>query len=443
MDTEQALTIAANWLSAKNKCLSPVQKAIFQQAWEGKKLMEIQVDGYSDGHIQRILAPQLWNLLREVTGEKIGIKNLKLVFEELQHRQLPKVGDENKNVEIGEKIKARITSRQDWDAAPAIDIFYGRQEEIAKLQQWMIIERCKLITIFGFRGIGTTSLAVEVAKKSQSQFEFVIWRSLRFAPPLTELLADLMGVLYGKEIENFLSVSSAISQLISALEKSRCLVVLDAWQEVFSSGETAGIYREGYQEYGEFLKRVAQSNHKSCVVLTSWEKPKEIAVFERASSGVHSLQIQGLGQAATDIFRDKNLKEQERWEELIKVYRGNPFALNVVAVMIQEVFAGNVSEFLQKNTLFLGDIENLLYEQFKRLSILEKEIMVFLEKAKQPVSFTELHEQMPEQISGSKLIEFLQSLKWRCLIESFSGENETFYSLQPMVMRYIKNQSFC
>jgi hypothetical protein len=38
---------------------------------------------------------------------------------------------------------------------------------------------------------------------------------------------------------------------------------------------------------------------------------------------------------------------------LIKLYRGNPLALNIVSTTIQDLFNGNVSEFLKQNTLVI------------------------------------------------------------------------------------------
>jgi MinD superfamily P-loop ATPase len=41
------------------------------------------------------------------------------------------------------------------------------------------------------RGIGKTALSVKLAQQLQNQFEYVIWRSLRNAPPVLEILANL------------------------------------------------------------------------------------------------------------------------------------------------------------------------------------------------------------------------------------------------------------
>ncbi len=63
--------------------LDQVQEAILQQALQGLKLKEIRVTGYSDNTIQTILAPNLWKLLSDATGKKVGIKTVRLILEAL------------------------------------------------------------------------------------------------------------------------------------------------------------------------------------------------------------------------------------------------------------------------------------------------------------------------------------------------------------------------
>ncbi|MBD2294736.1 hypothetical protein H6G06_14910 [Anabaena sphaerica FACHB-251] len=98
MTAEEALKLielADNWVVAKTgEPLSDVQKAIIQQILEGKKLKDVEVVGYANSSIQREYAPKLWRLLEDVTGEKkVGVKNLQVVIERLQKRELPKVSD--------------------------------------------------------------------------------------------------------------------------------------------------------------------------------------------------------------------------------------------------------------------------------------------------------------------------------------------------------------
>jgi hypothetical protein len=90
-----------------------------------------------------------------------------------------------------------------------VQVFFGRTEELETLENWIIRDRTRCVAIVGMRGIGKTHLSLklglggigktdvslQLARGIQDDFEFVIWRSLLNAPPLSDLLADLIKVL--------------------------------------------------------------------------------------------------------------------------------------------------------------------------------------------------------------------------------------------------------
>ena len=344
------------------------------------------------------------------------------------------VGVNWKEIAEQEEITAR---RQDWGEAPDVSVFYGRTEELTALEQSIVKDRCRLLVLWGMGGIGKTALSVRIAKQYQDEFEYVIWRKLCHASPVKELLADLIEFISGdQEINQPATSHDQVLKLIDFLRQGRCLLVLDGWETVLQSGETVGSYREGFEGYGELLKQVGELSHRSCLMLTSREKPKEIAALEGNNRPCRSWQLHGLGEAAQEIFQEKDLSDREDWKELINSYRGNPLALKIVSTTIQDVFGGRVSEFLNK-TLFLGDFEYLLSEQFARLSELEKKIMYDIAVAQVPVLCSELPENRLSEVSAAKLLTALESLARRSLIEKIKEGNETLFMLQPMVLKYV------
>ncbi|GAB4276647.1 MAG: hypothetical protein Fur0025_01970 [Oscillatoriaceae cyanobacterium] len=321
---------------------------------------------------------------------------------------------------------------QDWDGAPDVSSFYGRTSELGTLEQWIVRDNCRLVAILGMGGIGKTALAVRIAQQMRDKFEYVIWRSLRRSPPFASLQAGLWQFLH----QTAPDLPQDTDGLIQFFRQRRCLVVLDDWQTVLRSGHPAGHYLDGYEEYGELLTQVGESSHQSCLLLASWEKPKEIALLESPTLPVRSFQLNGLGAAAKEILREKGLPEEEKWEELIRPYRANPLALKIVAATIQDVFGGNVSEFLKKS-LYLGDFEYLLYQHFQRLSALEKEILGRLARL-QPLSISQLGEDM--QLDGStELLKALESLVRRSLIETVTESGSILFAVQPVVVKYVKS----
>ncbi|MCY7383942.1 MAG: ATPase, partial [Microcoleus sp. CAN_BIN18] len=226
--------------------------------------------------------------------------------------------------------------------------------------------------------------------------------------------------------------------LIEHLRSSRCLIILDDVQTIFSSRQLAGHYQPGYENYGTFFKQLTESSHNSCLILLSWEKPREIAALEGENRPCKSLQLNGLGAEAAEIFREKRLAEEEKWSQLIDLYRGNPLWLNIVATMIQDLFGGSVSEFLSYDTLFLGDLESLLHQKCDRLSESEKQVISWLASEAAPVEISKFSANL--ELSRSALLQAVQSLGRRLLVEKVKQGEKTLFTLQPVLMEYLKNQ---
>jgi hypothetical protein len=196
----------------------------------------------------------------------------------------------------------------------------------------------------------------------------------------------------------------------------------------------AGYYRQGYEDYGELLKQLGASPHQSCLVLTSREKPKEVAALEDEQGPVRSLILRGLDpSAAQPLLANRKLTgTTTEFARLIAVYDGNPLSLKIVASTIQDLFASNIAEFLVAGTIFFGHIGELLDEQFNRLSLLEQDIMFWLAIHQEPISHAELAKNITALISRRELLEALTSLSRRSLIET----DNTLVSQQSVVMEY-------
>jgi WD40 repeat protein len=290
-------------------------------------------------------------------------------------------------------------------------------------------------------GIGKTALAIRCAEQIQNRFDRVIWRSLRNAPPLPGLLVSLLQFLSdSQETEaDFPSdVDGRISRLLDRFRTYRCLVILDNTETIMRGGDRAGFYREEYEAYGELFKRVGESRHQSCLLLTSREKPKEFVSIEGETLPVRSLQLHGLKvEEGREIFRAKGdfSGAEDEWQTVVEHYAGNPLALKMIAAAIQDVFENDVTnfiEFVRQGNLIFDDIRDLIEQQFDRLTEREKEIMHWLAIEREPVSLPELQENFVSDLSTGELLQSLASLQRRSIIEKTAAS----FTQQPVVMEY-------
>ncbi|WP_333222502.1 hypothetical protein [Microcoleus sp. Pol12A5] len=122
---------------------------------------------------------------------------------------------------------------------------------------------------------------------------------------------------------------------------------------------------------------------------------------------------------------------------MIDLYRGNPLWLNTVCAAIQDLFSGNISEFLSYNSLVLGDLEYLLHKYFQRLSDSEKQVMSWLANQIKAVEISKKPALL--ELSPSEFLKAVESLRRRLLIEKVQKGDRTLFQLQPAIAEYVKS----
>lgn len=368
--------------------------------------------------------------------------NLRQFDAEWKRRQLEKslVAKETSILQVS---PTRNKKYQDWGDAVGVPVFYGRSEYLVTLEQWTVNEGCRLLAVIGMGGIGKTSLVFKLAQQIQDKFDYIIWRSLRDRPPIEEVLSELIEFLSDENKTTIpKSLDSQISKLIDCLYKHRCLIVLDNFETVLPSGSSNDSYLEKDEAYAKFLKRLGETPHQSCVILTSREKPKEILLLEGEKNYVHSLKLNGLKKVEVqEIFKAKGSfsGSEEEWQILVDHYGGNPLALKIAAAAIQDLLNSDVSEFifiLKQGRLGFNDIDDLLQRQINRLSDIEKEVMYWLAINREPITFQELGEDILSTKSKQKMIDALSSLERKAFLE----RSQKGFTQQPVVMEYFTKQ---
>lgn len=326
----------------------------------------------------------------------------------------------------------------DWGEAPDVAIFYGREQELARLAEWVNIDRTRLVAILGMGGIGKTSLVTKLVLQLQPEFEVIVWRSLRNAPPLEHLLPELIHIFSQQTelVTQTSSISAQISRLLDYFRQFRCLLVLDNVSAILQSGGVAGDYLEGYSSYGQLFQRIGESAHQSCLLLTSREKPRAIVNLEGDTLPVRTIYLgSGLDERDSDrLFDTKGISASTKGRaRLLDSSSGNPLALKIVTTSICELFDGDIDRFLETETTVYSGIRQLLDKQFARLSPTEQVVMYWLAIDREWVSLADLHADITPVISKQHLLETVESLGRRSLIEHSEGR----FSQQKIIMAYM------
>ncbi len=333
---------------------------------------------------------------------------------------------------------SRKEIKEDWGEAPIVAAFYGREYELNVLKQWVIADKNQIVALLGLGGVGKSTLAVVAAKNFLDEFEYVFWRSLQNAPAVDDILKGCLQFLSGREHSEVAGdFNGQVLLLIQLLQEHRCLLVLDNLEAVLERGEDGDDeYWERFTNYTILLRRIGEIKHNSCLLLTSREKPKEIALLEARAMPVNSLPLTGLETGdARKILAEKDMSgSEEEYEGLANFYRGHPLALRLVAKFIQEFFDGSITSFIKENELVPGDVHDLLSQHFAHLSEIEQEVLCWLAIEREAVSMSALEEDFVQPPSRRNLIEALTSLQRRFLIEKAGS---TKFALQPVIMEYI------
>jgi WD40 repeat protein len=453
LSVEQALSTVYTIL--EDQTLDDLEELVFCNSWEGKTYPQIaEANGYSEEYIRR-KGHQLWKLLTKKFGKEVKKNNIKSVIRRTnENLMIPVAASPSTSLKVVKEINIppAIESRIDLSGVIVdLSIFYGREAELRMLSEWIVQDRCRLIAILGMGGIGKTALSIKVSEEVKNEFSYIIARSIRNAPSIQEILASSIEFLSDGELTAARlpkSLDEQIAILISYLKKSRCLILLDNFETILCSGSLAenlnyavhtGHYRIGFEGYGQLLRSIAETEHQSCLVLTSREKPTGISTNEGKDLPVRSLYLSGLTTtAAHEMLTRKGFQgTQLEARTLIDRYRGNPLALKMIATHIQELFTGNVESFLAQGTTVFGDISEWLDKQFERLSTVEKQIIYWLTIAdREWLTDPNYRAQILPIDSQREFLEVLDSLQHRSLLEKQGNQ----FAPPPVVIEYATNR---
>ena len=302
--------------------------------------MALTRNGYSS---QRALARSAGLSLATVsnflTGKPVSYAN----FEELCRRLNLDWREITTSAEVistpapyARKRKPNLNQFLDWGTAIDISVFYGYSQELTQLQSWILQDGCRLLGLFGIGGVGKTTLATQLARQIQDQFDYVFWRSVPTVPCFDSMMTDLLS-LFSHNKENQLN----INQIIYYLRTHRCLIILDHVDI-------------DHLKYMQFIKILAETYHQSCVIFTSREQYQEFTFLEYWLSSVRCLKLSNSLEIALFLIESQPLwgTDQEKYDlcNLCNLCNNNPLKVKQMIVSIIHLYNGDISKFLKRNT---------------------------------------------------------------------------------------------
>ncbi|MCF3609553.1 ATP-binding protein [Planktothrix agardhii 1033] len=433
--------------SETEKHLDDLQKKIVEEVFKGKTYQQIaDIYDYDEGYIGdecrklfKILSEQLgeninksnfcWTIERVINSHKVKIIN----FENNQINYCPNYPSPNQSknqdnsiIENNKKAKHYLT------LAPQIINFYNRETELKTLSNWIFKQNSRLISILGLSGMGKTAIVKRWVDLNLNEFEVIIWRSLKYPKPLELLVKDLLNII---KLEDKQTIDDQVKQLLDILINKKCLIILDDVQNIFTPGQFAGQYQPEYQSYQNFFTLITETEHQSSLILIGQEKCPEMEGWENELYPINCLELSGLYDL--EILNNKGLKNDEFWLNLINLYEGNPVYLKSIAILIKNIFDGDVAEFLAENELVITqEMRSHFNQLFNRLSPIEQQIVLKLSEFEQPLSRETLRESV--ELSSTDLINGLQSLQQRYLVTKIK-QDKIMFKLSSIFGKYVKN----
>ncbi|MBE9146445.1 ATP-binding protein [Planktothrix mougeotii] len=424
----------------KGKHLDDLQESIIKGVWDGQSYQEIADECNRSESRVRNIAAKLLQLLSEELGEDLEKTNFRSTFNRLNILSSKNQGichisgsnhsfnyspsilynskQDNHQILTNDKVKSQLV---DLTLSPQIINFYNRESELKTLLSWILDNNIRLISVLGLSGIGKTNLVKRFVDLHLDKFEVVIWKSLKYPKPLELLINDL---LIACNSESKTTINDNLKQLFDIFTDKKCLIILDDVHHIFTPGELSGQYQSVYQDYQNFFKLITETEHQSHLILISQEQCAEMECLDEELYPIKSLKLSGLEDG--EILSGMGLKpDVDSGLKLIEKYQGNPMYLKDVAVLIRDVFDGDVAEFLAEDSLVITrEMRSHFNQLFNRLSPVEQKIVVELSKFDHPVSREELRQHL--DLSSIDLINGLQSLQQRYLVTKIKADSILF-----------------
>jgi DNA replication protein DnaC/DNA-directed RNA polymerase specialized sigma24 family protein len=438
------------------KHLTDLQQAVIKGAYQGKSYAHIAKERYcSSGHVKDI-AYGLWDLLSELLGEKIDKFNLGSTLERYTISKISCLPnsvlqinnnaclntinlDNGKNQNIVQEDKIKYKRNYDLRELPQASSFYGRNQELSQLQEWITQKNNNLILIYGIKGIGKTSLIIEIMNTIKNNFDYIGYYSLKINPCLEYIenkICKLFSSCEEQELLNEITLENSaekLTKIMDLLNEKRCLIIFDDLQYLFNQENEQVI-----QEFSLFFEQVGQLQHQSCLVLLSSINLRNIADLSLTYSSIKLLQLTDLAPlAAKQLLQEIGINDDGHIEKLIQRYQAHPLWLKQVVNMIMNLLNGDPSIILDnEQTLLTNNMQQEFKTIINQISNPEKQILTLLANDEEKLSIGDICQK--SSLSLNEVINGIEKLSDRCLIR----QSKSYFHIDSLLKTYLIQTKF-
>jgi AAA domain len=206
-----------------------------------------------------------------------------------------------------------------------IPVWVGRDKLLDELGRELLENRRKVIVLVGQGGIGKTSLAVKLLERAgidlasgqlaeSCDYVRVVYvrvaEGMGFEEVAGDILRGAIADIGGIKPEALLRL------VIEQMQKAPMLLVLDNLEDILQAAGESQPGRAKSAEWGQLLNDLAHKNHRSQIVITSREKPKDLADVRARGNTIPSLkvaiyEIEGLSpDAGAEAFQANGVQDE-------------------------------------------------------------------------------------------------------------------------------------
>ncbi|MCG9890344.1 MAG: NACHT domain-containing protein [Thermosynechococcaceae cyanobacterium MS004] len=392
--------------------LTEDQWLVLKGAWLCQEYSEMaQGTLFTAAHLQRTVAPDLWKYLSEVLGLEVKRRSFRRIVESLY---VPH--------NAASAVSTLPHLRRVVGTPPSYDALIPRLQEINTLLS--LIQQNRLVLLTGSAGIGKTSLLSEIftQEKGLQTFQMLIWKYSVSNNPVEDI-QDLLSLIDG----------ATRTTIFDGIRSRRILVCLDGIDHWFDSDENR-------KEANQLLRRLAETEHQSCFLLTSREPILVMESLSQMGRPAKIFQLEGISEEQAIELLEPYQLFGNKLKDFILSRKGNPKNLHDSAKIVARVYGGDVDPFMTGKTSVISKILSgsfsFLFDRIQDLNAAERHILQLL--ASIPNSSEDTILKRADQLGYSiiQVIRAVQALKAEGLV-TCSTDSPTLM-IDNVVRKYVQ-----